>query len=207
MTRPINCSCVFPQTCGCSMADQGIRAKKADVIWRENLQEAWAALQMIRETIETLGGVGVLPSEDAVLGLHGPLPGHEAGVLVEAIKATFARAEKAEAQNAKLREALRDAACWFEEDAYTHSLRETSDGDAKATINEARARVLRAALDECKETGDDALQTGAEERLRDALEQALDDMGDAGLCVCQDTKDMMRAALTETEGNSDNDKR
>lgn len=36
------------------------------------------------------------------------------------------------------------------------------------------------------------------EKLREALEQALDDMGPDdrfGLCVCAETKDMMRAAL------------
>ncbi len=33
------------------------------------------------------------------------------------------------------------------------------------------------------------------ERLRAALEQAIDDMGDAGKCVCQQTKEMMQAAL------------
>ena len=33
------------------------------------------------------------------------------------------------------------------------------------------------------------------ERLRDALEQALDDMSSDGLCVCQDTKTLMIAAM------------
>jgi hypothetical protein len=38
-------------------------------------------------------------------------------------------------------------------------------------------------------------------RLRDALWQALDDMGNAGLCVCQDTKDLMLAALALSDGD------
>ena len=83
------------------------RAEKSDAIWQENLQAAWAALQMVREAIETLGGVGALPSEDAVLGLRGPLPCHEAGVLVEAVKAITARAEKAERERDALAEAIK----------------------------------------------------------------------------------------------------
>jgi hypothetical protein len=40
--------------------------------WRDNMQNAWAALRMIRETVETLGPPGVLPSHEAVLMLYGP---------------------------------------------------------------------------------------------------------------------------------------
>ncbi|MGY4286423.1 hypothetical protein ACVWXO_005643 [Bradyrhizobium sp. LM2.7] len=36
----------------------------SDAIWRENLQNAWAALRMIRETVETLGPPGILISEE-----------------------------------------------------------------------------------------------------------------------------------------------
>lgn len=41
---------------------------------------------MIRETIETLGPPGILPSEEAVLGLYGPEPVHEAEAIVEALR-------------------------------------------------------------------------------------------------------------------------
>jgi hypothetical protein len=53
-------------------------------------------------------------------------------------------------KNAQLREVLDTAAGWFEEYAYTHSLKETSEGNDKARRNQARARAraLRAALDE-----------------------------------------------------------
>jgi hypothetical protein len=54
--------------------------------WRENMQNAWAALRMIRETIETLGPPGVLPSNDAVLMLYGPEPVHEGQAIVDALK-------------------------------------------------------------------------------------------------------------------------
>ncbi|MDQ3023028.1 MAG: hypothetical protein M3R04_01390 [bacterium] len=44
-------------------------------------------------------------------------------------------------------------------------------------------------------------------RLREALEQLLDDMGEDGLCVCEQAKDEARQALaasqTVTEGQSD----
>ena len=33
----------------------------------ENYRNAWQALRMIREAVETLGAPGVLPSEEAVL--------------------------------------------------------------------------------------------------------------------------------------------
>jgi hypothetical protein len=46
---------------------------------------AWAALQMIRETIETLGPVGALMSEEAVLLHHGPELVHEAQAICDAL--------------------------------------------------------------------------------------------------------------------------
>lgn len=64
------------------------------------------------------------------------------------------RAETAEAQNAKLKAALRDAACWFEEYAYLHKQKSTPGGDAKSAINQARARLLRAVLAEREENGE-----------------------------------------------------
>jgi len=57
----------------------------------ENMQNAWAALRMIRDTVETLGPPGILPSEEAVLQLHGPEPVHEATAIVEALQKLLAR--------------------------------------------------------------------------------------------------------------------
>jgi hypothetical protein len=56
-----------------------------DEHWRENMQNAWAALRMIRETIETLGPPGALASRDGVLMLYGPEPVHEAQAIVDAL--------------------------------------------------------------------------------------------------------------------------
>lgn len=38
-----------------------------DALWRENMQNAWAALRMIHEAVETLGPPGVLIPEEQVL--------------------------------------------------------------------------------------------------------------------------------------------
>ncbi|GAC1550157.1 MAG: hypothetical protein NVS2B5_05860 [Beijerinckiaceae bacterium] len=65
----------------------------ADTIWRDNYQNAWAALRMIRETTETQGPPGVLMSEEAVLLKYGPEPVHEGQAIVEALTVIFA-AEK-----------------------------------------------------------------------------------------------------------------
>lgn len=62
------------------------RLQAVEHVWRANMQNAWSALQMIRETIETLGPPGILPSQEAVLMLHGPEPVHEATVIVEALQ-------------------------------------------------------------------------------------------------------------------------
>jgi hypothetical protein len=59
---------------------------KLDGVARENVQNAWAGLRMIRETIETLGPPGALPSEEAVLRLYGPEPVHEAAAIVGALR-------------------------------------------------------------------------------------------------------------------------
>jgi hypothetical protein len=54
---------------------------------REETRESWsAALRMIRETVETLGPPGILPSKDAVLEHYGPEPVHEATAIVEAFR-------------------------------------------------------------------------------------------------------------------------
>ena len=51
----------------------------------DNMQNAWAALRMIRETVETLGPSGILISEEEVLARYGPEPIHEATAIVEAL--------------------------------------------------------------------------------------------------------------------------
>ena len=59
---------------------------------RQETRESWsAALRMIRETVETHGPPGILPSKDAVLKLHGPEPVHEATAIVEALQKLLAR--------------------------------------------------------------------------------------------------------------------
>jgi hypothetical protein len=60
--------------------------------WRDNLQNAWAALRMIRETIETLAPPGTLPSGEAVLMLYGPEPIHEGQAIVDALRKILAPA-------------------------------------------------------------------------------------------------------------------
>jgi hypothetical protein len=63
----------------------------AEAETRRETQESWsAALRMIRETVETLGPPGVLPSQDAVLALYGPEPVHEATAIVEALQKLLA---------------------------------------------------------------------------------------------------------------------
>lgn len=47
---------------------------------------------MIRETIETLGPPGVLPSGEAVLMLYGPEPIHEGQAIVDALRKILAPA-------------------------------------------------------------------------------------------------------------------
>jgi hypothetical protein len=56
-------------------------------------RESWsAALRMIRETVETLGPLGILSFEDAVLEHYGPEPVHEATAIVEALQRLLRRA-------------------------------------------------------------------------------------------------------------------
>jgi hypothetical protein len=53
---------------------------------RLGTRENWsAALRMIRETVETLGPPGILPSQEDVLERYGPEPVHEAAAIVEAL--------------------------------------------------------------------------------------------------------------------------
>ena len=51
------------------------------------MSNAWEALRMIRETIETLGPPGILPAE----GVYGPEPVHEAEAIVEALRKLLTR--------------------------------------------------------------------------------------------------------------------
>ena len=57
-------------------------------IYMKNLREAWTALRMIREALETLGPVGCLEASEQMS--HGPTFIGEATVLVEGIKAMAA---------------------------------------------------------------------------------------------------------------------
>jgi hypothetical protein len=57
------------------------------------LGPASAAQRMIRETIETLGAPGVLPSNEAVLLLYGPEPIHEGQAIVDALRKRFYTAQ------------------------------------------------------------------------------------------------------------------
>jgi hypothetical protein len=54
------------------------------------MQNSRALLRMIRDTIEELGPVGALPSEEAVLQLYGPEPRHEAAAIVDALRRILA---------------------------------------------------------------------------------------------------------------------
>jgi hypothetical protein len=54
--------------------------------WRDNYQNALAALRMIRETVETLGPPGSLPSGEAVVMLYGPEPIHEGQAISDALR-------------------------------------------------------------------------------------------------------------------------
>ncbi len=56
-----------------------------DEVLLENYRNAWQALRMVRETIETLGPPGALPSEEAVLKLYGPQPIHEGEAIVDTL--------------------------------------------------------------------------------------------------------------------------
>lgn len=53
----------------------------------DNYENAWAALRLVREAIETLGPVGALCSEEGTLIERGPEPVHEAETLVRGIQA------------------------------------------------------------------------------------------------------------------------
>jgi hypothetical protein len=50
-----------------------------------NYRQAWQALAMIREAVETLGPSGAVMSPDGVLRKYGPEPIHEAQAIVDAL--------------------------------------------------------------------------------------------------------------------------
>lgn len=52
----------------------------------ENLENAWAALRMIREAVEAFGPAADLGSEEVTLKLYGPEPVHEAEAIVAALR-------------------------------------------------------------------------------------------------------------------------
>lgn len=56
-----------------------------DEPWKAAHDSAIEGLAMIWETVETLGPVGALPSEEAVLNLYGPEPHHRAQAIVDAL--------------------------------------------------------------------------------------------------------------------------
>jgi hypothetical protein len=59
---------------------------------RDETRQSWsAALRMIRETLETLGPPGILPSQEAVLKLYGPEPVNEAAAIVDALQKLLRR--------------------------------------------------------------------------------------------------------------------
>ena len=54
---------------------------------RQATVESWsAALHLVRETVETLGRAGILPSRATLIQLYGPEPVHEATALAAAIR-------------------------------------------------------------------------------------------------------------------------
>jgi hypothetical protein len=57
----------------------------AEVAERVTQSNAWAALSMIRETVETLGPPGILPARTTL----GPEPVHEAEAIVAALQKMF----------------------------------------------------------------------------------------------------------------------
>jgi hypothetical protein len=59
---------------------------------RRETHESWsAALRMVREAVERLCPLGILPSKDAVLQRYGPKPVHEATAIVEALQKLLRR--------------------------------------------------------------------------------------------------------------------
>lgn len=64
---------------------------EAVAIARTSRENALAGLAMIRETIETLGQPGILPSQAGVIQQYGPEPVHEAQAIVDALRKLLAR--------------------------------------------------------------------------------------------------------------------
>jgi hypothetical protein len=70
-----------------------------------NLQEAWAALAIIRETVETLGPVGSMKASEH---LDGPTFMHEADEIVSAIRALIGQPRNAD----PVSEWVQCSECW-----------------------------------------------------------------------------------------------
>ena len=75
--------------------DSDLRAAAAEreKSYTENLKAAGDALRLIREVVETLGPVGTMRSEEAVLATFGQEPIHEAQAIIEGIQAIAAQSE------------------------------------------------------------------------------------------------------------------
>jgi len=63
-------------------ADETARILRGRNACLSNLQDAWAAMRMIREAVETLGPIGAMPAEEH---LAGPTFLHEAEAIVAGI--------------------------------------------------------------------------------------------------------------------------
>lgn len=62
------------------------RLRAEATAFRRNLRDAWAALRMIREAVETLGPVGAMPSEEHVACAIAPTPDAEAEAIIAGIR-------------------------------------------------------------------------------------------------------------------------
>lgn len=122
----------------------------ADKMWRANLQNAWAAIRMIREAVEEFGPVASLESEDANL-LRGPEPVHAAEAIVEALSRVRAALASAPPQREGL-ERLADTIETMEHDMegdnefeVGYRLGFTTAADAAAECIRKRIRALTGA--------------------------------------------------------------
>jgi hypothetical protein len=122
--------------------------------FRASYQNAWQAFAMIREAIETLGPVGVLPSSEAVMGQIGPEPVHEAEALVEGIKKLKAESEQ-----------LRRERDWFAEALAVATGRTTADLEAQGPKTVALQHV--AEVGGLRKRGEQLLR--AEDKIADAI--------------------------------------
>lgn len=69
-----------------SQTKQIERLRTENATFRRNLRDAWAALDMVREAVETLGPVGAMPSEEHVACAIAPKPDAEAAAIIEGVQ-------------------------------------------------------------------------------------------------------------------------